>query len=472
MNCKVFSIIFLLVSALLTSCLSSNENDTVTYSDTALTGFNLGVIKYSRTYTTKSSKGEDSTYTRSYTYSAAALYPMHINQNKNLVYNTDSLVWGSDLTKVVCSINTLNGGTVFFQNLETPTQYDYYNTGDSLDLSKERILRVVSNDGTKTRDYTVRVAAYKSDPTIVLWDKAPINSASSKAMLASLNLKKAICSSKGIYLFAKKDNTPTLLFSDNGKDWAVMENINCNGIKDIALHNDTVFATKEGEMMKIRPDGTCMNISLPTAATILGGSSNELFAMTDGGIIVSKDGGNSWNNDKTDKTAFVDNDMFLPKQDFCAVASNLKTNDGITRMTIVGNVLTNDNTTALPDFKNAVTWSKIIDPNIEEDNAMREVWNYCVTAGYNHYSVLPRMKNITLASFKGAMIAMGGTQPLNPDAKSYNILYRSLDGGITWDKNAIALPTSFQAGSSVVVTNDKNGNLLIISNGDVWKANK
>ena len=132
----------ILFSVVLASCISSSS-ETVTYSDTALTGFTLGTLKSKRTYHVTTKSGNDSTYTVTTTYSGSS-FPMHINQNTNEVYNTDSLRYGTDLSKVVCTISTLNNGQVYFQNLDNPNGYEYYSSTDSVDLSIPRVLSVMS----------------------------------------------------------------------------------------------------------------------------------------------------------------------------------------------------------------------------------------------------------------------------------------------------------------------------------------
>ena len=130
------AVMVLAIMSAMTACVGS-DTETTYYSDTALTGFTLGTVKYTRTYHVTTTSGADSTYTITSSYSGSA-YPVRINQNTNTVYNSDSLIYGTNLSRVVCSLTTLNNGLIYFQDLDDPTVYTYYSSTDSLDLSKER----------------------------------------------------------------------------------------------------------------------------------------------------------------------------------------------------------------------------------------------------------------------------------------------------------------------------------------------
>ena len=101
----------LAVVCLCTSCLS-NDDETVTYEDTAVTTFTLGTVRCYRTV--KTAAGNDSTY--SYTYSASTV-PMYIDQINKRIYNEDSLVVGTDVSRVLTTIYTKNNGVAMFKNI-------------------------------------------------------------------------------------------------------------------------------------------------------------------------------------------------------------------------------------------------------------------------------------------------------------------------------------------------------------------
>ena len=139
-----------------TSCLGSDDDSgTEIYQDTAISAFTLGSM--TRTLHTTSSTGEDSTYTATVTGSR---YKMTIDQQKGLVYNTDSLPLGTDVSRVLCTITTRNSGTVVL-NLRThdglKDSLVYYSSTDSLDLTKPLEVRIYNQAGSAFRTYTVKV---------------------------------------------------------------------------------------------------------------------------------------------------------------------------------------------------------------------------------------------------------------------------------------------------------------------------
>lgn len=164
--------------ALLASCLSSGDDDIVSYSDTAITQFTLGSLnRY--TSTTSSKTGNDTIIKSTVTGST---YKMTIDHSARTIYNTTELPVGTDVKHVLCTITTKNVGVVALKSISNDSLY-LYSSKDSVDFSNPRVFRVYSSDGTAYRDYTVSLNVssttgvnfgwelVKTDPLLAGWDK-------------------------------------------------------------------------------------------------------------------------------------------------------------------------------------------------------------------------------------------------------------------------------------------------------------
>ena len=162
------SLLLTIVSALLlTSCLSSNDEEVVYYEDTAVTAFSLGTLKI--TYHTTASDGvTDSTYTSTLDCSS---YKLYIDQLSQTIYTPDSLPVGIDPSAALATVTTKNSGTAVL-NLYSKSGADslaYYSSNDSIDFTNPVRLRVYNMMGTAYREYTVHVNVHKESVDEFSW---------------------------------------------------------------------------------------------------------------------------------------------------------------------------------------------------------------------------------------------------------------------------------------------------------------
>ena len=168
---KQIKILFILSMTvlLMASCLKSDGDSSVTlYNDAAITGFTLGTLNQY--------DGDAKT-----TYSASA-YHFHIDQSNTsvhvfkdttivgrCVFNTDSLLLGTDLQHVPSTLTTLNNGIAIIERLDEPDSYDYFDALDSIDFTKPRKVRVYSSDGSAFNQYYICVNAHQEDGNKFVW---------------------------------------------------------------------------------------------------------------------------------------------------------------------------------------------------------------------------------------------------------------------------------------------------------------
>lgn len=479
LHINIFAKAVMLLSVLyaFTACVSS-DTETTYYSDTALTGFTLGAVKYKRTYHVTTTSGTDSTYVINTSYSGSA-YPVHINQNTNTVYNTDSLIYGSDLSRVVCTLTTLNNGLIYFQDLDDPTVYQYYSSTDSLDLSKERVLRVVSSDGTQQRDYNVRISAYQVNHGVMTWSSACINDDASKALIAAFTGMKGVTSSKAMYILGyDADGVSSLLTSSNGgQSWTKVDVTLPAYADNIIVAEDTtmIYDRNSGILTKIVPDGTRLQTAIQGGmtpdVTLIAGCAGHLYALHEAGkqIYMSADGGLTWTPEETDATDFVNNDYRLPSGNVCGVVTTTVGNN-LPRITFVGTC--DENTSLGNDFYKYVTsWSKVIDlDNVSE--ALREKWVCCIQTGFNNPVRMPNMANLSVTGFDKGLVAIGGAAPFDSSKTAFGTLYASYDNGTTWSSTELSLPSGYVSGNVGMVMTDNDGNLIVVGNGELWRGYK
>lgn len=158
-------------AALFTACLGETVDELVDSSNCAMLSFYIEDIRNKKVYT--SSTGEDSTII---TTIPAGHIEFTIDHRRRIIYNTDSIQYGTDLTyvnvngtadgKVTC---TIDGNAVTINNTEA-ANFDKFDA-DSVDFSAPRIFTVASTDGDYTRDYTITLNVHKINPNASIWTK-------------------------------------------------------------------------------------------------------------------------------------------------------------------------------------------------------------------------------------------------------------------------------------------------------------
>lgn len=146
----------------LTACLGDAEEVIVT-SDCALLTFAINDIKTHKTI--KQSNGQDTTITVS-TY--GTLFPFTIDQEKGLVYNVDSLTYGTQTEEIGVKCTADIGASIYYHKDGERVQFT---TGDTIDLTRPVTFTIVSSDTKYSRDYLVTLNVHQSNPDETSWHK-------------------------------------------------------------------------------------------------------------------------------------------------------------------------------------------------------------------------------------------------------------------------------------------------------------
>ena len=283
----------LMVAALCmyTSCLKSDsDSDVKYYDDTAITSFSLGTVN--RYLHTISKSGEDSVYKTTF---AGSAYKFYIDQKNFEIYNPDSLPYGSDAAHLLCTITSKNSGVVVLKNIDNDT-LKFFNTSDSLDFSQPRVLRVVSNDGTATRDYTVRVNVHQESAEKVLWTEKLMPTALATQLRSFVSMR-LLAAGKRLVLLGSDGNTTQLMTSTDGGDWSLSNAMLGAEVADnaVALGDDVLMV--DGAQLKcLKADGSFTPVEGAMAPLrLLAASDSRLYGLAaDGAMAVSDDKGLTW----------------------------------------------------------------------------------------------------------------------------------------------------------------------------------
>ena len=440
---------------LFVSCLD-DDNELVYADDTAITSFTLGTLnQYIHTI---SSKGLDSVYRREVDCSK---YKFYIDQVKCEIYNTDSLPYGIDNKKVLCTIMAKNYGAVGVKSM-TSDSLSYHVSTDSIDFSSPRDFYIYSSSGVAFRKYTVRVNVHQEEADSFRWNRM-----ATVKELAELKGMRAVTNTGQMFVFGT-DGMKTLIYrSADGKSWTDItpstgDDLSVEAYKNIVTKGGLIYLYDNG-LVKRSTDGASWNVSGRTQLRqLVAASRSRLYAYdTNGQLTESVDDGATWKPSLTDELPDL-----LPTEDVTYVCVPLVTNKDADRVVIIGN----RNTTAYPGDVTPQIWSKIDETSEYSED---QPWIYYDVASDNNLKA-PHLRNMQTVSYDNCILAIGGDGIGGDRHKAFDGIYHSADGGITWKKNLrISLPSGFTADqNSFALLSDSDNFLWLIcgGSGHVWRV--
>lgn len=458
--------VMLAFACIISSCVSDKETET--YDDATITAFTFGTLKCTR-YNEKT----DKYYT--YTYSASG-FPVSINQiDKHITNAANPLTKGTDLAHMLVTITAKNGGIVAIKNLNDD-YYRPYSSSDSIDFSTTRKLRVYSNDGLNSNDYTVDIVVNQEDADSFSWVRMP-DSNEMKAM----KQMKGIGFNGNFYVLGNDGSATSLYSSADGSSWTLCTTLPTltatasfatNGNSLFILDGTDLYSSADGNdwTTKVTPDTPLKEIAGGYRYTDSKGNvkSDELYAIAaDGTLVVSNDCGAHWQGDMMETTpdgTVVMNKDSLPASNINFIAKATKTNADVARVTVIGNA-------ASATANHVMVWNKVVDADA------RQKWTFTPVLSNNSYA-LPLLTSLSVTEYADAMIAVG------LDANKAVKMFQSNDSGITWhtestlviptDKSDASKSVTFNAENAIAVIAGNDGHFLLIGagTGHVWKGKK
>ena len=407
---KIFNALYVMLAALLTltSCLGSSEDETVLYSDMAITAITLGTLnKY--TETTSSTTGNDTIIKSTMTGSA---FSMTIDQLGNRIYNQDLLPLGTDLKHVlISSISTKNNGIVTIKS-PTSDSIRIFSTTDSIDLSYPRVFRVFSSNLEDYRDYTVELKIDETSNLSFGWKKmdtrADLAGWSDKHLVAfgdSVCLVDCQVVAKDSYAF--RLNGTSIEYSDDMTNWAVMGSDNLK--------------------------------------QLLGMGTKGLFALSnDGKMKRSDDNGATWQEETLDEPATL-----LPVSDVAMTSFDYAPIDSADFLLMVG-------TDAAGQMQ---VWRKI---NQYGGPIKGGKWVYMPVDNTNTF-VLPQLKQLSMAYYNGRILVLGNDNIIYESRDQGITWFASM---------TYTIPASLTGSYVTMASDSKNRLWLVTDTGELWRGMK
>ena len=428
---KKLSSLFIMVVTLLimSSCLGTSEDKTTYYDDTAITAFSLGTLNLTKKTKTKDGL-RDSTIKTTYNGNS---YPFNIDQVNHLIYNTDSLPYGTDAAHILAKITSKNSGTVVFmlKDVSGRDSVVYYKANDSINFKRPVKLRVYNMKASAYREYTVKVNIHQESGDEFKWGVTSVYD------LELASQSKFINNNGTMYLFAGNVGS-TVGYKYNGSQWQILTfNIPLNtvAVANLITQNGVMYTLRNGNIISSTDGENWNNVaSAASLVRIIGATPKCLYALTTNGISISKDNGVTWTTDSIDTDA-----SRLPDTDINFICQEYNSTRSIYSIILIGN-------------KNhkTVVWSKA-----EENNstANAQPWTF-YTEDENNKMILPYLSGLQVIAYDGGLLAIGGNM---------SKFYYSPDNGLTWtvDSN-YPFPEGF-SGSTPAAMGCNNKNVIFLT---------
>ena len=436
------------------SCLKDDEDDIVYSDDAAIISFTLSDL--TRYLTTTASNGSDSVYQVKVTGTS---YKMYIDQINHLIYNVDSLPYGTDVSKVLCTVSSKNSGVIAIQNMDSDT-LKYYNSSDSIDFTQPRKFIAYSYDGKSHQEYEVRLNVHYERNDLFVWNCSDI------ALPSNIQGMKALSCNGRVYLFTTDGSRTSVYYceEDNSDGWKQAEPASSMSLPPYSYQNMVecdlhIYTYSNGHILKSADGSTWEETAQASLLRLVAADSKSLYALSHSGLLISStDEGVTWNEEALD-----DSPGLLPIQDisYCSLPSRV--NDATEYIVLAGNrTLAN-----YSDDRYAMVWSKVAEYS---EGSRNDSWMYISACDVDSVA-LPRMSNLTMASHGSDIFALGASGIGACTNPGFTQIYYSQDGGVYWrnDKN-YQLPKDFEGQQVFAMTVDSKGRIWIITGGKVWKG--
>lgn len=400
MKNKLAIYLSLLAMIFVASSCSNNDADEANSPYAYIKTFSIGDIKSS--YPSFTETGKDTTIVKTISGSS---YLFTINQASGEIYNNDSLPFATNRSKIVVNMTVEGVVTMYVDETDA---YEYIAVDDSIDFTYPRKFRVISPDGSYSKDYTISVNAHTAEPDLMVWNRV--------SNAVGVSPEKVLEFDGKMLVFGRlADNSTVFVSSPLGKDvyWSVF--------RYLTLPSSVDFSTMQSfnGMLYVLADGDLYESSdAETWQKVLSGSG--LISI----IGASEADGYLWlaNADNIYRTADGKNLELmsaLPK-DFplygvSTVSYALSHNQSIVRYMLVGY--------AEQDKSDAPkVWSMLSnDCN----------WVEYANAG-NKYPC-PALDGLRVVRYDNQLYALGGKGVVNNSAvEAFNSFYVSRDNGIVW----------------------------------------
>ena len=432
-----------LIGALLMTACLGNEAVTEPSSTVSLLTFEIEDLKTK--HTIKNADGTDSTYTTVLTGSTVEFTIDHAN---GLVYNTDSIPYGTDVDRVL--VNVTADGYVYYlkENGEAAS------VEDSIDFTSPVMFQVKSYDEQFIRNYMVSVNVHQVDPKQTEWTQIATNFptdflfAEQKSFVKDGHLIIWGKDADGVYYTASAVIANTLA-------WNIVP---CRGIEGVA---DVVSVMLVGNVFYMTADAGIYSSVDAISWTLVDTSVVPLILLAVEDSIawgMSCDGFVS-SSDMAKWDAIGQQPAKAIGKGVASFCQPLRTNDKIKRTIFV----------ALPEAPDtcAQVWSKL---TTEKD------WVQVEPKGSNVYGC-PNLKDLAVIYYAGNMYAFGGESVGNRKVQlePFSACYESRDNGVTWKKNenSFSLPKEIEghlSESSFSAVTDGEYVWLVWSNGEIWRG--
>lgn len=400
------SLVCPLIGALLmTSCLS-NDDDIVKSSEVALLSFGIKDLK--TVHTIKTDAGKDSTYT---TVMSGGAVTFTIDQNQRLVYNSDSIAYGTNVSRVLVKVTA--DGYVYYLNQNN----ELGSIEDSIDFTSPVTFRVKSYDEQYIRDYRVSINVHQVDPKKTAWQQIQSTS------FPKFTEQKAFVKDNNLYIIGIDVNGTYQTTSSGIADGAAWTTITCSGIEGQGL---TVLLIED-----------------------------TFYLKTDAGLYRSEDA-IAWSATDEIPEAFTQLEK-VESKGVVLFCQSLSTNKDIVRSILIATPETADTC--------AQVWTKL-STEIE--------WKEIGASGNNVYGC-PNLENLAVIPYADKLYAFGGKSVGNrkKPLEAFSACYESRDNGVTWKINekAFSLPKEFLGREENFSTaTDGEYVWMMWSNGEVWRG--
>ncbi len=215
---------------------------------------------------------------------AKASFTIEERIDTGLIYNVDSLTYGTCIDKVIPKI-TFNASIVSAAIIYTPSDTVTLSGGDTINFSERPVmLLTISETGKVEKWYEIQVNVHQSDPDLYVWEQL-----TDHITEGTYNRQKAVILAGKLWFFASDGLGAKVFVSADGKSWQPFASPFDNfDVTNLLTHKDKIYCINDDKMAFLATGADTWQTVAATADTELQ-IEQLLFSFNDSLWAVVKD---------------------------------------------------------------------------------------------------------------------------------------------------------------------------------------